>query len=126
MNSKKAWTLAIAASIMVVGIVFVGLFGAGFRFFIVQTPSMATVAPVGTLVVVHPEPSYNIGEIVSYERNARSYTHRIIDQTSQGWITKGDLNSTADPLPVKNEQIIGHVVSIIKYAGFRIVYLPGS
>lgn len=124
MTRKKAWTVSVAASILLVGLVFVGLFGTGYRFFVVKTPSMATVAPVGTLVAAHPESVYQIGEIVSYERAGRSYTHRIVDKTSQGWITQGDLNGAPDALPVKDAQIIGKVVFVGKYLGFVVDELP--
>jgi signal peptidase I len=123
-TSKKAWTISIAASVLLVGLVFVGLFGAGFRFFVVKTPSMATTAPVGTLVVVQPEKSYAVGDIISFERSNLSFTHRIVGQTWQGWITKGDLNEATDPLPVKDSQIIGKVVVCAKYVGFLVDALP--
>jgi signal peptidase I len=123
-TSKKAWRISVAASILLVGLVFVGLFGAGYRFFVVKTPSMATTAPVGTLVAVHPEKSYAIGDIISFARSDRSYTHRIVAQTAQGWATKGDLNGSPDPLPVTNSQIIGKVVFCAKYLGFLVDALP--
>jgi signal peptidase I len=123
-TSKKAWTISVSASILLVVLVFVGLFGAGYRFFVVKTPSMATVAPVGTLVAVHPETSYAIGDVISFSRSDRSYTHRIVASTAQGWSTKGDLNGSPDPLPVTNSQIIGKVVFAGKYLGFLIDALP--
>src|SRR5664279_5294756 len=115
---------SVSAGILLVVLVFVGLFGGGYRFFVVQTPSMATTAPVGTLVGVHPEASYGIGDIISFERSDRSYTHRIVAQTAQGWVTKGDLNGAPDPLPVTNSQITGKVVFIGKYLGFLVDALP--
>ena len=124
MTSKKAWTTSVSAGVLLVVLVFVGLFGGGYRFFVVQTPSMATTAPVGTLVGVRPEASYAIGDIISFERTDRSYTHRIVAQTAQGWVTKGDLNGAPDPLPVTNSQIIGKVVFIGKYLGFLVDALP--
>jgi signal peptidase I len=123
-TSKKAWTTSVSAGVLLVVLVFVGLFGGGYRFFVVQTPSMATTAPVGTLVGVRPEASYAIGDIISFERTDRSYTHRIVAQTAQGWVTKGDLNGAPDPLPVTNSQIIGKVVFIGKYLGFLVDALP--
>ncbi len=124
MTTKKAWTISIAASVLLVGLVFVGLFGAGLRFFVVKTPSMATTAPVGTLVVVQPATSYAIGDIISYKHGSLSITHRIVAQTWQGWITKGDLNTAADPLPVTSAQVIGKVVVCAKYVGFLVDALP--
>lgn len=124
MNSKKAWTISIAASVLLVAGVVVALFGLGFHFYVVETPSMATTAPVGTLVVVHSKDSYAIGDVISYQAKTRVYTHRIVDQTAQGWITKGDLNGAADPLPVTTDQIIGTVDFYGKYVGFFVKGLP--
>jgi hypothetical protein len=75
-------------------------------------------------VVVHSKDSYAIGEVVSYQAKTRVYTHRIVDQTAQGWITKGDLNGAADPLPVTTDQIIGTVDYSVKYVGFFVRGLP--
>lgn len=124
MTRKKAWTISITTSILLVVMVFAGLFAAGFRFLIIKTPSMSTAAPVGTMVVIHPESKYAIGDIVSFDRNNRSYTHRIVDACEQGWITKGDLNGSPDPLPVANSQIVGKVVFTAKYLGFLMTALP--
>ncbi len=124
--NKKKWAISIAASVLLVVAVVVAVFGTGYRFFVVETPSMATTAPVGTLVVVHPKASYAVGDIVSYQakNSSKIYTHRIVDQTAQGWITKGDLNGAADPLPVTDQQIVGKVGVIVKYLGFFVRGLP--
>lgn len=124
--NRKAWTISVAASVLLVVGVFVALFGTGYRFFVVETPSMATTAPVGTLVVVHPRASYAIGDIISFQaRNGtKIYTHRIVDQTAQGWSTKGDLNGAIDPLPVTEDQIVGAVEAKVRYIGFFVKGLP--
>ncbi len=124
MTNKKAWTISIAASLLLVVGVFAAVFGTGLRFFIVETPSMGTTAPVGSLVVVQPRASYEIGDIASYRHATRVYTHRIVDETDQGFIFKGDINEATDALPVKQTEIIGDVVFIGKYLGFVIEALP--
>jgi signal peptidase I len=123
-TNKKAWTISIAASLLLVVGVFAVLFGSGYRFFVVQTPSMGTVAPVGTLVAVHTEPAYRVGDIVTYERKNRSYTHRIVDITGQGFITKGDINDATDALPVQPNEIVGLVTFRARYVGFLVQGLP--
>ena len=123
MNSK-AWTISVAASILLVAGVFIALFGSGYRFFVVQTPSMGTVAPVGTLVAVRAQATYHVGDIVTYERNTRSYTHRIVDITEQGFITKGDINGATDALPVQRNEIVGLVTFRAPYVGFLVQGLP--
>src|SRR5664279_2184661 len=123
-TNKKAWKISVAASILLVAGVFIALFGTGYRFFVVQTPSMGTVAPVGTLVAVRAQASYRVGDIVTYERKARSYTHRIVDITDQGFITKGDINGATDALPVQPSEIVGLVTFRAPYVGFLFQGLP--
>lgn len=100
------------AAILAVTAVLAGLaMAAGVRFYTVMTPSMGTAAPVGTLVLTRPAPSYQVGDIVTYERDDRNYTHRIITANPDGsFITKGDLNSAADPLPVAKSQVVGRAI----------------
>jgi len=87
---------------------------------------MGTVAPVGTLVAVHPEAAYRVGDIVTYERKNRSYTHRIVDITDQGYITKGDINDATDALPVQPDEVVGLVTVRLRYAGFLLQGLRGT
>ena len=124
MTNKRAWTISIAASILLVAGVFVSLFGAGFHLYIVKTPSMGTTAPVGTLVAAYAQDSYAIGDVVSYARSGRVYTHRIVDVTAQGFITKGDINGAPDALPVNQSEIVGTVTFYGKYLGFLVEALP--
>ena len=122
--NNKAWTISVTASILLVVGVFAVLFGSGYRFFVVETPSMGTVAPVGTLVAVRAQATYHVGDIVTYERNTRSYTHRIVDITGQGFITKGDINGATDALPVQPNEIVGLVTFHARYVGFLVQGLP--
>ena len=124
MTNKEAWRISIAASILLVAGVFIALFGTGFHLYVVKTPSMGTIAPVGTLVAVHAQDSYAIGDVVSYARNGIVYTHRIVDVTAQGFITKGDINGAPDALPVTHSEIVGTVAFYGKYLGFLIEALP--
>lgn len=124
MTKTKAWLIAAAASALLVAGIVGALFGAGYRFFTVATPSMGTVAPVGTLVAVHPQGSYAVGDVITYARNDRTYTHRIIEISERGLITKGDINDAADPLPVQPNEIVGEVVFTGKYLGFVMRALP--
>jgi signal peptidase I len=108
MKRPVFWVATIVAAAAVLAALAVS---AGLRFYTVMTPSMGTTAPVGTLVVTRPAPTYRVGDIVTYERDDRSYTHRIITANPDGtFITKGDLNGAADPLPVTPEQVVGHAV----------------
>jgi signal peptidase I len=124
MTTNRAWTVSVVAGILLVVAVAVGLFGSGYHFYVVKTPSMGTTAPVGTLVAVHAKSSYAIGDVVSYQRNDRVYTHRIVEQTAEGFTTKGDSNGATDALPVTSDEIVGQVTFYGKYLGFLVEALP--
>ncbi|MBI4901739.1 MAG: hypothetical protein HY829_14870 [Actinobacteria bacterium] len=112
------------ASLVLVAGVFVALLGAGFRFYVVETPSMGTTAPVGTLVAVHPRDAYAVGDVISYSRASRVYTHRIVGVTPQGFTTQGDINGAPDALPVSASDVVGAVTFYGKDLGFVVKALP--
>jgi signal peptidase I len=122
--TKKAvlWTavgLGLAAMLLALAL------SSGWRIFAVQTPSMGQTAPVGTLVVTHAESSYQVGDIISFQRGERVYTHRIVALTDNGeFTTKGDLNGSADPLSVPVANVIGSSVLILPGLGWVLMGLP--
>jgi signal peptidase I len=117
-----AWT---ASTAILIAVLLGVLSATGLRFFTVSSPSMGTVAPVGTLVVAKAAASYAVGDIVTYERSGRSYTHRIVATDPDGsFITKGDLNSAVDALPVTTDLIVGRAVWIAPGLGWLFQALP--
>lgn len=78
----------------------------------VYTGSMETAVPVGSLVVIKPvDPNrLEIGDIICFtlpESAPTTVTHRIINITSEGFITKGDANEERDMWAVKKENVVG-------------------
>jgi signal peptidase I len=122
--TARAWKISVVASLVLVAGVFVALLGAGFRFYVVETPSMGTTAPVGTLVAVHGRDAYAVGDVISYSRNGRVYTHRVVAVTPQGFTTQGDINGTPDALPVRASEVVGAVTFYGKDLGFVVKALP--
>jgi len=87
----------------------------------VLSGSMSPTIKTGSIVVVKPVSSYNIGDVITFKKGQGEkniLTHRIIGQTEQGFITQGDANNVADANPVKKEQILGKVVFNIPFAGY--------
>lgn len=102
-----------------------GSFLLGYRFFFIETPSMGTTAPVGSLVISKDKNQYSKDDIISFYRSGKIYTHRIIEENRDGTFkTKGDLNDFADSLPVEKYNIIGSAVFIGKYIGWIWRALP--
>lgn len=121
----KRTALWVAAIVGAAAVLAALVMASGLRFYTVMTPSMGRTAPVGTLVVTRPSATYQVGEIVTYERDGRSYTHRIITANPDGtFVTKGDLNGAADPLPVTMSEVVGRAVWLAPGLGWLWRGLP--
>ncbi len=68
---------------------------------------MAPNYPAGSLVITTKLIKPSLGAVCAYRHNDIIVVHRIIADTEDGFIFKGDANNTADPQPVTDEQIAG-------------------
>ncbi len=85
----------------------------GFSFASVLTGSMEPEICVGDIVVTHKENTYKSNDIIMFSAGKNLITHRIIEDTPTGFITKGDCNNVADEEIVSADNIVGKVVYII-------------
>ncbi|MFA5460003.1 MAG: signal peptidase I [Candidatus Paceibacterota bacterium] len=89
----------------------------------VLSGSMSPAIKTGSIVAVKPALSYKIGDVITFKTGKTErdiVTHRIINQTEQGFIVQGDANNVADIRPVEERQIIGKVILTIPYAAYVI------
>ena len=87
----------------------------------VYTGSMEPAIPVGGIVVIKPvDPeTLRIGDVICFRLSEpTSITHRIINITEEGFITKGDANEDPDTWIVKKENVVGKVIATIPYLGY--------
>ena len=87
----------------------------------VYSGSMEPTIPVGNVVVIKPVDPNKLqkDEIICFKvSKPKSITHRIIDITDEGFITKGDANEDPDPFLVEKKNIIGKVVFTIPWLGY--------
>jgi signal peptidase len=106
----------------------------GYRLLCVMSGSMVPKMPVGSLVLVKPQASYKIGDIVSYQLASTTtgqsvndiITHRIVKKSVQNginvYLTKGDANNGNDLYPITNANIIGREFFDIPWLGYLLVY----
>ncbi len=85
----------------------------GGRWFVVETPSMGTAAPVGTLLWVEPVDAHrlHVGEFVTFRPpgSSTTYSHRIYRVHSDGtYSTKGQI-TTPDPWRITAADVVGRV-----------------
>lgn len=92
---------------------------------IVLSGSMEPALSVDDMIITHSQDSYKVDDIVSFNSGNSVVTHRIIDVTEKGYITKGDANNIDDG-EILRDAVIGKVVLTIPYMGniLRVLYTP--
>jgi signal peptidase len=92
---------------------------------IVKSGSMEPTIMTGGIVVIKPEPSYAVGDVVTFGEDTKEKiptTHRIIEESVENgttyFTTKGDANEEQDPQKVAASEVIGKVVFTAPYAGY--------
>lgn len=94
----------------------------GYHSAVVLTGSMADAINPNDLIITKAQDQYAVGDIVTYRTAGASVTHRIIERTDNGWITKGDANNTPDG-EIDPSSIVGKVVLIIPRIGAIITFM---
>lgn len=107
-----------------------------------MAPALAGVIPVsltgqsmtgsyemGSLIYISPEMTPSTGDAISFARNGKIWTHRIIEVTNTIWSfddiayrTKGDAVDQPDDFLVLPSQVHGVVVAQIPYAGYAVLF----
>jgi len=124
---KKLLQIVILTILVAIALTFLIFYRPTFLFgdtyyFSVLSPSMEPTIPVGGVVAIKPADPYTLkaGDIICF--NLSNYqplvTHRIINVTGEGFITKGDANDDIDPWMVKRENVVGKVSFTIPYLGY--------
>ena len=92
---------------------------------IVQSGSMEPTIKTGSLVVIKPESSYKVGDIITFGKDTKTEvptTHRIIgDKVIDGvliYTTKGDANEDKDTREGRKDEIIGKTIFSVPYLGY--------
>lgn len=114
---------AMLAFLVLIGISFLP-FENGLQIYTVQSGSMEPVIQTGSVIFVLPFSSYSVGDIVTRQNQSSTITvtHRIVEQTDQGFVTKGDANDAEDPTPLTPSGIVGKYLFQIPYLGYPIAY----
>ncbi|HHX76217.1 MAG TPA: signal peptidase I, partial [Acholeplasmataceae bacterium] len=110
----------------------------GYSYAVVPTSSMEGDNPdslnAGDAVIIYNTPYEDlvIGDVIVYrsEDDNRMIIHRIVDETAEGFITKGDNNASIDSQVIKKDSYQGKYVSHFTFFGiglwlsdFRIILL---
>jgi signal peptidase len=99
----------------------------GIKSFTVVTGSMSPLIPVGSIEYVIPSGSYGLGDIISFERDKKNITHRIVGIVPRDgqlyYETKGDANNSVDSDLVPENKITGEILFHFPYVGFWTAYI---
>lgn len=79
----------------------------GYKPLVVVSGSMEPTLKVGSIVYYHEKNDLEKGDILVYKTKNHIISHRVVDKTEFGYITKGDANECNDSNIVENEQILG-------------------
>lgn len=121
--------LAVAVALLLVAGGAAAVLLSGLRLFVVETPSMGTAAPVGTLVVDAPVRlgELAVGDVISYHPPGvigTTYTHRVVRIAGGLVRTRGDINGAADPWSIGGAEIVGRAVLLLPGVGWIVKALP--
>lgn len=100
-----------------------GLFG--YKGYTVVSGSMEPKIAVGDFIIVETDPyeEVEIKDVVTFEYNSEIVTHRVVDKTEEGLVTKGDANNIQDQGFVTEDSYIGIKKMLIPYFGYIITFL---
>ena len=128
---KKSLIRGISTIMVVFIIIMVILISGVFKYQLIaiMTGSMSPVYNRGDAVFINKKDAKDIkvGEILAFNLGSGIVTHRVINIDEKNgaftFTTKGDANDTADQFIITNENVIGTVDYVIKYAGFPTVWV---
>jgi signal peptidase len=119
----------IAALFFAVATIILSLTPATFAY--AQTDSMEPEISPGDTFILYPSSEYQVGDVIAFvpEDGGTIITHRIVEETEEGYITKGDNNqitdqSGGDRPPVTENRIrgkaltLGGEVATVPYSGW--------
>lgn len=93
---------------------------------LVLTGSMEPEIRAGSLILVHRQDSYAVGDVVCYlDSNGNVVTHRLVALEGGFMEAQGDANNTADEL-VPTDHIYGRVVASSLAAGCTVSWIKSN
>ena len=110
--------------IIIVGVIFLGLYIFGITPYVVLSGSMEPTIQTGSLCFINKNASYKDiknKDIIAFKlKNGSLVTHRVVDITNKGFITKGDNNKIKDKEIVNKNNYIGKNIFWIPKIGYVI------
>ena len=119
--------LGVIGAIAVLLIVSVFPMTGNYKILTVQSGSMMPAIKTGSVILVKPIKTYEIGDIITFGQISKlksPTTHRIVEMgVANGqlaYITKGDANNAPDQKQVFAKEIIGKVLLDVPFLGYAV------
>ena len=106
---KRMFDVIFVLMIVCLSLYFVLRFFGMAEIYRVQTGSMEDGIHAGDYILIYKKDKYNIGDVVTYEKEGYHVTHRIIKKNGDKVITKGDANNVEDD-EINVKSIVGEVI----------------
>lgn len=88
---------------------------AHFPKYYIQTGSMEPTLHVGAVVMIDKNKTPDVTDIAAYESGGNIVVHRVVAETDEGYIFKGDANAIEDASVITEDQIKGTVILKINF-----------
>jgi len=109
--------------IIVVGVVFVGLYICGITPYVVLSGSMEPTIKTGSLCFINKHAKYEKikeKDIIAFKMEGTLVTHRVYSVTDEGFETKGDNNDDKDGSLVTKDNFVGKNIFWIPKVGYGV------
>lgn len=88
---------------------------------VVMSGSMEPAIKTGSLILINTtDNDINEGDIIAFHSGKAEVAHRVVEITSEGYVTKGDANETRDFSIVSENMVIGKILFWIPALGYVI------
>ena len=87
----------------------------------VTSKSMCPTYSFGDLLIAVRADDVNVGDVIAYRYGREIIAHRVVNATTEGFVTKGDAMDRPDPWIVRREDVVGRVVACVPYLGYAYV-----
>lgn len=92
--------------------------------YIVLSGSMEPTIQTGSICFINERNiDLELNDVICYKSGDMNITHRVVEITNGGYVTKGDNNDTRDFGLVRKNQIQGTTILHIPYLGYIVMFL---
>ena len=124
MKIIKSSINVLSTLIIIIGVIFIGLYAFGITPYVVLSGSMEPTIETGSLCFINKHAAYSsirVNDIIAYRApTGANVTHRVVRITSEGFETQGDKNNTSDGFSTNQNNFLGKNVFSIPKLGYAV------